>query len=76
MLLKGFRQKPIWVCSVFKGGNFDLQGPTKGHKIKKIAFCQSKGRDFEPWAAHTHYFLTPAPPGYKLIKTPNELRLT
>ena len=76
MLLKGFRQKGIRVCAAFKGSNFDLQSPAKGHKNKKINFCLSKGQDFEPWAEHTHYFLTPVPAGYNLVKTSNELRLT
>ena len=70
-------QKRIRVCAVIKGGNFDHQSPTKGHKNqKKKKLCPSKGWDFEPWAAHTHYFLTPVTPGYEFIKTSNELRLT
>ena len=75
MLLKEFKQKHIRVCAVPKGGNFDLQSSTKDHKNKKKNFCHSKGRDFEPWGAHTHYFLTPVLPGYKLINTSNEIRL-
>ena len=68
MLLKGFRQKRIRVCAIIKGANFDLQSTIKGHKNNnnKKSFCPSKGQDFEPWAAHTDYFLTPVLPGCKL----------
>ena len=38
MLLEGFRQKRIRVYAVFKGGKFDLQSPTMGHKIQKNKF--------------------------------------